>query len=43
MNKNSSMYVYMFGNDKFERPRTGLKDNTNIDHMEICFGLERII
>ena len=40
MNKNVSIYVYIFENDQFERPRTGLKDNVNVDLMEKCFGLE---
>jgi hypothetical protein len=31
----------MFENNHFERQRTGLKDNVNVDHREKYFGLER--
>jgi len=42
MNKNFSIYVYMFEN-QFERERTGIKDNLKVDLREKCFGLERRI
>jgi hypothetical protein len=40
MNKNFSIYVYLFENGQFERPRMELKDNVNVDLMEKYFGPE---
>jgi len=43
MNKNFSIYVYMFENNQFENRKWGLKDSVNVDLREKCFGLERRI